>query len=163
MGKTIIQINKYGDFNKILKQMEQLPGKLEEGIAIGFAQTSAKGEQIVVKHLKNQDLGWIGLKKQTIARKKAKGHSSKTLIATTSMFQSITSMTMGNYCFIGVKRGVKNKETGEELANIAAVHEYGSIARNIKPRKLWKPSMIELRKWVQESGVFIKAIKKMIK
>lgn len=160
MGKTVININKTGDINAVLAHLQNFPKKLDEALQQGFMQVAAKGEQIVVKHLKNQDLQWLPLKKATIAAKKRKGHSNKKLIATTSMMQSITSMTVGNYSFIGVRRGSIHSETGEQLANIAAVHEYGSEARNIKPRKLWKPSMLELKKYVQESGVFVKAIKK---
>lgn len=157
-----IYINQIGDINKFLRDLQNLPKNIDAGIEQALQKTAAKGEQIAVKHIKNQDLGWIALKKATIKRKQKLGHSNKTLIATSTYIQSITSVTIGNYCFVGIRREAKSKD-GESLANIAMVHEYGSEKRGIKARKLWKPTSLELKAWVQQSGVFVKEIRKQIK
>lgn len=110
-------------------------------------QLGLKAEQKAVLHLRNQDLNWQRLSDVYLRRKnnkKGKRLSEKTLIATGSYLQSITSWATKDAVFVGVKRNVKNNE-GEDIANIAMIHEYGSTARNIPARPLWGPVMNEMQ------------------
>lgn len=165
-----ITVKKTGDYKAVVKKFEDLPMHVQQAANIALGESASKGERIAVKHIKNQDLKWAPLSKAYLRSKTKKGLSEKKLIATSSYFQAITSIVVKGHAFIGVKRGVyetqevdedgKNKSI--EIANLALIMEYGSIKRNIKPRKLWKPTMLELIKWIRDSGIFVKEIKKKI-
>lgn len=105
---------------------------------------AAKTEAIAVTHISAQDLGWKRLKAATIRRKKKKGFSTNILVETSTYFQSITSWVANDTAYIGVKRGVYEPD-GTEVANIAAIHEFGAGA--IPARPLWKPSLNEALIW----------------
>lgn len=95
-------------------------------------------------------------------RKQARGrYSNKTLIRTSTYMQSITSWAFGNTAYTGVKKTAVHKEPGQKdviLADIAMVHEYGSIARNIPARPLWGPVDKEIKAWVAETNYFAKEV-----
>lgn len=102
------------------------------------------GEKIVLGHMAKQDLNWEPLSDKYKSWKEKKGYSNKILIRTSTYFQAITGWVNDGTALIGVKRNVQNEE-GEEIANIAKIHEYGSDARNIQARPLWGPSWKEAR------------------
>jgi len=85
---------------------------------------------------------WAPLTDATLKRK---GKRNKTLIDSSSMLQSITSTVMFPNVFVGLKRGVKNKK-GDDLVPIAAVHEFGSQARNIPARPFVRPILVLIEK-----------------
>ena len=158
MGKSF-KIQKYGSTKDIANAFNNLNKAVEEGTKEALMKTGLKGEQLAVKHMKSQDLGWQPLDEKYLARKKKQGESNKVLIASTTYLQSITSVFQGNKTFVGVKRDAK-AENGESLVDIAYIHEFGSIARNITRRPLWQPVLKELRQFVKKSQIFKKSIKK---
>lgn len=162
-----ISVKKIGDFNNVIKKMEALPTAVQAGADIALRQTTLKGEQIAVKHIKNQDLGWVALNKQYLLLKFKRGLSEKIYVATSSYMQAVTSYAEKGMGWCGVKRGVYSRDSDgkniEEIANIALTLEYGSKKRNVKERPLWRPTLRELRAWIISSGVFVKAIKGAIK
>lgn len=160
MGK--MKAKHTGSFGAVIKKLKALPNNVDEAAQVALRQTILKGERIAVLHMRNQDLRWRKLKKSYKDSKIKKGLSEKTLIATSTYMQSITSFDAAGYGFVGIRRGVYDKASGMELANLALIHEYGSVSRGIKPRKLWKPTMLELKKWIKESGIFVKSIKKRL-
>jgi len=166
MGNTKFTSTTYGDWKSIVNKLEGLDKKVDEAMNVALAQTTLKGEKIAVKHIVNQDLKWRKLNKAYKKRKIALGKSEKTLISSSTYLQSITSFVAGGYGFVGVKRGVyaKSEEGKEpiEVANIALIMEYGSEKANIKPRRLWKPTLLELKSWIRDSGIFVKEIKKKL-
>lgn len=107
------------------------------------AETTRKG---VVKHLQNQDLRWEKLNKQYRERKKKRGLSTATLIATSQLMQSITTQVTSNKmsAFVGVLRSGKRRD-GEKPALIAAIHEFGSKRRKIPARPLFRPTLREVK------------------
>jgi hypothetical protein len=65
---------------------------------------------------------------------------------------------------IGVKRSVMAKDGTTELANIAAIHEFGAMSVNIRARPLWRPSLDEGMIWQvaynNPAEIFLAAMKK---
>lgn len=162
MGSTKFTSKTYGDWKAVAQKLNAMPEKVDDAMKLALSQTVLKGEKIAVMHMKNQDLRWRKLNKAYKALKVRQGKSDKILVASSTYIQSITSFTAGGYGFVGVRRGIYQKGADLELANIALIMEYGSEARGIKPRKLWKPTLMELRAWIESSGIFIKEIKKKI-
>lgn len=120
---------------------------------IVLAQLAARAEAMAVKHLRDQDLRWKKLSKKYMDRKARQGLSTKILIATSTYFQSITSQVKGDSSFAGVFRKKKEK-SGQFVADIAKVHEYGSIKRNIPPRPLWQPVYKAMKEYLVKEQLF---------
>lgn len=70
---------------------------------------------------KSNGKAWAKLKPATIRRK----GSSKPLIDTAQLRNSVSVIEKGNTIFVGVSSKVRRN--GRPLANIAAVHEYGKV------------------------------------
>lgn len=151
--------HKTGDWGKLNNLINRLPAIMSSTKQEGLAKTGLKAESIAVKHLRNQDLGWQGLKGDTLKQKLRKGQSNKTLIATTDYMQSITSFVKKDTAFAGV---VKNSMTrqGRRMVSVAAVHEFGND--NIPARPLWRPTFKETLTWIKKEKLFgEKALAKM--
>ena len=142
MAKMIEKVGRWdiaGLFTRNLRR------DIAEEMEVALKQIGSETEGLMKKFIRNQsgfsnpEAKWEPLSKAYAAyKKKTKGLSTKTLIATSSMLQSITSVASYPRVFVGVKRGAKGKE-GEELANIAAIMEYGSKSRNIPARPFIAP------------------------
>lgn len=113
---------------------KDIPIELE----VALKQVGEEGEKHMKKFIRGQLGTWLPLSPQYAQRKRNKGQSSKILLASTTMWQSITSQAVYPTVFIGVKRG-KKEENGEDVANIAAIMEFGSMARNIPARPFIQP------------------------
>ena len=66
--------------------------------------------------------------------------------------------------YAGVKKTAKGKD-GEEIADVAATHEFGSRSGGIPARPLWQPVFAETMDWFESSDsrpsiIFMKNIKK---
>tara|TARA_R110000850_G_scaffold101122_2_gene209301 strand:- start:888 stop:1364 length:477 start_codon:yes stop_codon:yes gene_type:complete len=149
-----------GDWLKvdhITKRIEQL-GK--ETMIEGLVKTGLFAEGTAKKHMSRQDLGWKALNKDYKDYKKSKGLSTNTLVATSAYFQAITSFSKGKQVNVGVKKVARDKE-GNEIANIAAIHEFGSTKRGIPARPLWKPTLDETNVWLKKNGFDKIIIKKL--
>lgn len=149
-----------GDWLKvdhITKKLEQL-GK--DTMVEGLVKTGLFAEGTAKKHMSRQDLGWKALNKEYKESKSAKGLSTNILVATSAYFQAITSFSKGKQVNVGVKKVARDKE-GNEIANIAAVHEFGSSKRNIPARPLWQPTLEETTKWLSKNGFNKIIIKKL--
>jgi len=159
-------MDKVGDWSKIGLLINNLPMELEKAQITALKHWGLKAEGLAKKHISMQDLGWKPLKPSTIATKIRAGHSENILVATSSYFQSITSWVdkseMKSYA--GVKKTAKDAD-GNVIADIAAVHEFGSVAGNIPKRELWHPTFKETMEWFMDSNsrpaiIFSKNIKK---
>ena len=144
---------KFGDWDTALRVSNNMSTVVKSSLVETMGKVTVKAERMAVKHISDQDLHWKKLSDSYLKRKKKKGLSEKTLIATSTYFQSITSKVEGFNGYTGVFKQVKNKE-GDELANIAMVLEYGSIKRNIPPRRLWSVVFSDTYKWVRNSKIF---------
>jgi len=142
----------FGDWELANSTLSTLNIRTKRGIQISLEQITLKAEKMAVKFLSDQSLKWEPLTKRYVAKKQREGLSNKILIATSSYFQAITSQVEGNVGFAGVQRKEKNKE-GQEIANIAAIHEFGSIKRNIPPRRLWSVVFEEMREFLIKENI----------
>ncbi len=153
-------MNLFG-FDNVRKVVQQIATDIENIKREPMRQLGLKGEALAKGHMRDQDLGWQSLSPKYLKRKQQskKGkrrRSEKILIDTSSYFQSITSFTTRDTVQIGVMRGVKN-EDGQEIANIAKVHEYGSTKRNIPARPLWQVVLRELNAHIVSTRPFLRS------
>lgn len=144
---------KFGDWNKAINLTSNMNTVIDRSIRTTLMQISARAEAMAVKFMSDQSLKWEPLSRKYLTQKQRKGLSTKILIATSTYFQSITSQTNGYTGFAGVLKQIRNKD-GEEIADIAQVHEYGSIGRGIPPRRLWHVVYVEMRKFIKTSRIF---------
>lgn len=159
-------MEKVGDWSKIGLFIKNLSTELEKAQLTALEHWGLKAEGTAKKHISSQDLGWKPLKPSTLATKIRAGHSDNILVATSSYFQSITSWVDKSdmKAYAGVKRTAKDAD-GNIIADIAAVHEFGSVVANIPKRELWHPTFNETTKWFMSSNsrpaiIFSKNIKK---
>lgn len=160
-------MQKFG-FDVVNNAINNLSRDIQKINLIEMQRIGLQAEKKAVMHLRNQDLNWKPLserykKRKTGERsrtrkdggqgKRLKKLSDKILIATSSYLQAITSWATKDVAYVGVKRGVKNAD-GQEIGNIAKIHEYGSIARNIPARPLWKPVYDEMQKEIRNRPSF---------
>lgn len=152
-----------GDWTKVRGVIGNLAKEMQAARDISLKQFAIRAESNAKRHMSLQDLEWKPLEPETVASKIRKRQSELILIATSTYFQSITSWTDKATAYAGVKRNVTN-EDGEEVANIAAVHEFGSKAASIPARPLWQPTFEETYEWwkknVNPVDIFTKRIEK---
>jgi len=151
------------------EQVEGLIGKLSKTFKDAQQETLKKvglfAEGKAKKHMSAQDLGWIPLKPETLKNKQRNNHSTNTLVMTSAYFQSITSWVQGDRAYAGVKKVVRNDQ-GEEIANIAKIHEFGSRKAGIPARPLWQPVFKEALEWLDNNSpeeLVIKKLRKLIR
>lgn len=143
-------VNKVGRWDIAGLMVRNLKSDITKELTIVLKQIGSQGEKRIKKYIRDQEgkaasgeLKWEDLSKAYIAYKKRKGLSSKTLISSSSMWQSITSVAVYPKVYVGIKRGAKNKD-GEDLVNIGAVMEFGSKKRDIPARPFVRPVANEL-------------------
>lgn len=137
---------KIGDWDKVRMLIFRLGDECEQAQQISLKRFGLKAEGLAKAHISNQDLGWNSLNPEYLARKIRKGYSENILVKTSSYFQSITSYVVGDTVYAGVKKIVKDKN-GVEIANIARIHEFGSLSSGIPARPLWRPTLEETVTW----------------
>lgn len=158
-----LKIFKTGEWDKVNAKINAtyLIKGIDEANELALKNVTAMGETIVVKMLQSQTLSWAPLKPATLKRKLKKGGSNKTLIDTTTYFQSITNFVKNRDGFIGVRR-ISAYKNGQEVANIAAVHEYGSKSLGIPKRPLFLPAKNLLMAWISKNKPFLTEYKKIL-
>lgn len=128
---------------------------------IVLKQIGLELEGTIVKRILSQPSEWPALNPEYLKRKVKEGKSNQMLIATSSMLNAITSNVTYPFVVAGVKRGVFNEE-GEMVAEIAAIMNFGSEARNIEPRDfLTKPDR-DMRKKIA-GGLFSRKLLEFLK
>jgi len=110
----------------------------------------------IQRGIRNQAPGgqaFAKLADSTIARK----GSSKALIDTGFLINSITQKIMADKAFVGLLRGTVNKD-GKSMVNIGAVMEYGATINHpngatiiIPPRPFLHPIMQKYRKEIEQN------------
>jgi len=157
-------IRKTGDWNKVRRNILSLPKSVPKIQREFLTQVGLKGQRIAVEKLsakRNSDIK-PPLSSEYQEQKKKQGYSNLTLVRTNTMRQAITlKVVKKDTVFFGVLRGVKHKN-GEDLVNIAKIHEFGSPSRNIPARPLWKPTLEEVKKWVEKEKILEKIALKYI-
>lgn len=134
-------MKRIGHWNKVRRITNRLQKDIKKAQGIALKRWGLLAERIAVLHISKQDLGWVPLEPKTITAKVNKGYSENILTASSTYFQSITSYVDGDTVYAGVKKDVKY-EGGGSVANIAAVHEFGT--EHIPARPLWRPTLEEV-------------------
>lgn len=151
---------KFGNWAGAMKLVSGLSGSIDNSLQKSLKQVGLKGESVVIKHIQAQDLGWKPLSIAYKRRKERQGYSNKILIRTSTLLQNIKSDVVSkSEVFVGVNRQVRDAE-GNSVADIATIMEYGSIAKNIPARPLWRPTHKELMEWIKKENIFFKNLKK---
>jgi phage gpG-like protein len=114
----------FGDWEKAIQLLENNPVK--KAVNIARKQIGVRGVSMVKKGIVDGAPGgqpFTPLLKWTKDRK----HSSKPLIDHGDLLGSITHEVVGNGdVWIGARRGVRT-QNGQDIVNIAAVHEFGTV------------------------------------
>lgn len=154
---------KFGDWDITLNLARNMAADIRRSNRIVLAQLASRAEAMAVKFVQQQNLPWKKLSDKYLARKARQGLSTKIYIATSTLFQSITSKAWDDHSFAGIFRKQKEKN-GEYVADIAKVLEYGSIKRGIPPRRLWKVVYRDMRQFLIKEKMFASsAIRQMKK
>lgn len=160
-----MSLKKIGDWAKVTTLVKNLQNDLKHAQDLSLKRFGLKAEAISVGHISKQDLPWPALKPSTTAQKVRQGFSENILVRSSLYFESITSYVISDVSYIGVRRNVKTKD-GQVLANIAAIHEFGSKSANIPARKLWEPTLRETVEWNEQNNnpveIFLDRLKKRI-
>lgn len=146
MGKNKIEMFGIGKALNIAKGLKEETRRVA---LIALRQVSLEGSKQMKKIIISQPANWSPLRDKYLRRKIAKGGSEKTLIDTSTMLQAITH-SIDEKRFIsysGVFRTEKYKN-GESVANIAAIHEFGSVSRNIPARPFVRPALKAVKAFV---------------
>jgi hypothetical protein len=139
-----------GDWKTTMKVIQRLPRSMKDS----SVKAQLRLGQLIVKkvkaHIRNQDLGWKPLKKETADAKNRYGLDDKILWGHGTYYRSITvwESGMGRAVFVGVKRNIytrtyRGRKSKIEVAQIAAIHEFSS-GRKIPKRPLWNPTIKEM-------------------
>lgn len=152
----------FGDWDAAMRLSHNLHSEIVDASKKALMIIGLKAEKIAKLHINRQDLNWQPLNKAYKARKEKQGDSNLILVKKSQYIQSITSYVVDLTAFAGVKRSAVNKE-GKEIANIAAVHEYGSPRRGIPERPLWKPTFKEVTTWIEKEKPFLRIFFKQVR
>ena len=162
-----MSLEKDGDWEKVTNLVTHLQEEMTKAQNIALKRIALYAEGKAIKHISNQDLGWEPLKASTISAKVRAGYSENILVRTSTYFQAITSYVKDDIAYAGVKITSKYANS-EEVANIAAIHEFGSNDANIPARPLWGPTLkdtvnaTKIRKDLNPTEIFLKNIKKYL-
>ncbi len=159
-------VKRTGDWNKAKAKLD---GTLGPRLAAALRQATIRNTLLLVREIqrgiRSQAPGgraFAKLADSTIARK----GSSKALIDTGFLVNSITQKIMADKAFVGLLRGTVNKD-GESMVNIGAVMEYGATINHpngatiiIPARPFLHPVMRKHRKAIEQN--YRNAIKRVL-
>jgi len=161
----MIKATKTGNWGGVTNIISNSTGDMNQLINITAKQIGLKTESLIVKRIKSQPSIWQPLSEKYLARKrnaKPTSYSNLTLIKTGTMIGSITSSYQNMKIYAGVKKTATYAD-GERVANIAAVHEYGSKARNIPARQVYRPVAAQMKRLITRDDLIGLIFKKNIK
>lgn len=166
---------KFGDWDKAGLLTSNLKKDIEYSNTLALRQLGLKTERLVVKWIQKQPSSWPALSDKYKDAKEAAGYSGLMLRRTGSLINAITSYADKKQVAVGVVRGKKHPggkgaggrdekgrfkkksagtEGGEDMANIAAIMEFGSAKRNIPPRPYLMPAYNQIRRMIVETKYF---------
>ena len=158
-------IERTGDWERVTSLVANIQKEMKKAQDVALKRWGLFAERTAIMHISKQDLGWAPLEAGTISAKVRAGYSENILVRTSTYFQSITSYVKDDVSYAGVKKTALYKG-GVEVANIAAIHEFGSDSANIPARPLWKPTFDETLQAIKTKNdfnptlIFLKNIKK---
>lgn len=161
-----MSVEKTGDWMKVARLIGNLAKEMQDAREKSLKLWGLKAEGLAKAHITAQDLSWPSLTPEYLASKLRSGKSENILVASSSYFQSITSWVQTGTVYAGVKKTAKYAD-GEEIADIAALHEFGSKSGDVPARELWQPTFKETMTWYVKSdktpaALFRKQMKKYL-
>jgi len=152
-----MSVKRFGDWDKVKARLENNPGAR---LAKAIRQATIQNALLLVREIKrgivSQAPGGVPfapLAESTIERK----GSSKALIDTGFLLNSVTQRILSDHAFVGLLRGTVNKD-GEDMVNIGAIMEYGATITMpngttivLPPRPFLHPTMEKYRDQVADN------------
>lgn len=140
-----------GDWNGALKKMDGLNEAILKNLKTATLQSSIETRDTLKKHIEDQDLPWPAHTKQYAKYKARKKKSNLKWVLTGYSLDSMTYKILKNglEAFVGMLRTGKRKD-GKPAELIGKVMEYGSVARGIKARPLFRPTWKEMKPKIQD-------------
>jgi hypothetical protein len=124
---------KTGDWKKLERMLSEAGNKLKREIKAATDKSGRLIEAAIVGRLEQQKVG-PPLSPRYLAAKVRAGYSEKILIRTATLMQNIRYQPRSwDEGYVGILRNVKSSK-GQDLVNIAAVHEFGAPGRGIPAR-----------------------------
>lgn len=156
-------------WTKAHKLGEAFPVVMRNSIRFSLLGLGKKMQQIVINHLKNQDLPWRVLNRKYRQKKLEEGFDTRIWMRTKTVRNAISVRYKKNTVTVtvdAVPMPVKSGGRRISALKVAKINEYGSLARNIPPRPLFAPSIKEALKWHAKNNlpemIFMRAIKKYL-
>lgn len=150
-------VDRFGDWDKAKAKLANNPGaRLANAIRLATIKNAILLVREIKRGIRSQAPGgkpFVELAASTILKK----GSSKALIDTGFLVNSITQRILVDRAFVGLLKGTVNKD-GEDMVNIGAVMEYGATIKHpngavivIPPRPFLHPVMEKYRDQVIEN------------
>lgn len=150
-------VKRFGDWTKARAKLTNNPGSR---LVVSLQQATIKNALLLVREIQrgivSQSPGGKPFVELAESTKQRKG-SSKALIDTGFLVNSITQKIMADKAFVGLLRTAVNKD-GESLVNIGAVMEFGATINHpngatiiIPPRPFLHPVMEKYKEEVLEN------------
>jgi len=155
-------IKRTGNWNGARRLTQNLQKEIVLANTTTLRQIGLKTERLIIKWIERQPSSWPPLSDKYKRYKSKKGYSNLMLRRTGDMINRITSYATPEMVFIGVKKNVKYKN-GEEIANVAAVMEFGSKKRNIPLRPFLSPAHSVMLRKIREERLFQKMLLENLK
>jgi phage gpG-like protein len=144
-------VERFGDWDKVRKHLD---GSLGARLTVAIRNATIRNAMLLVREIqrgvKSQSPGgqqFVELAESTIAQK----GSSKALIDTGFLLNSITQKIINDRAFVGLLR-TSVRGNGKSVANIGAIMEYGATIQHpngatiiIPPRPFLHPVMLKYR------------------
>jgi len=150
-------VERFGDWDKVKARLENNPGAR---LAKAVRQATIQNALLLVREIKrgivSQAPGGVSFTPLAESIIERKG-SSKALIDTGFLLNSVTQRILADHAFVGLLRGTVNKD-GEDMVNIGAIMEYGATITIpngttivIPPRPFLHPTMEKYRDQVADN------------
>lgn len=139
------QVELFGDWDKTKNLINGLEPTIRAGALLGQKSAADKLLKLIKKNIRENggSIGWPPVSDKYAKVKKNMGYDPNNLLVLTGLYyRNINVWNKGFTYYVGINRNVKNTKTGGKLTliQIATILEYGSVARKIKARPLWRPT-----------------------
>lgn len=155
-------MEKFGQWDLARALTNNLGRDMMDTANLGFAEVGLMAEKMAKKWIRSQPGTWAELSPEYAKRKQKKGLSNKTLIATSSMIQSISSWSNKKGAYAGLKRTVSRPDGADPIL-IGKIMEFGSVVQNIPPRATWGPVHKQMKRKIVREKLFTKFFMKKIR
>jgi phage gpG-like protein len=133
---------KTGDWAKVERMFSGIGARFKANVEAATKKNGVLLKTLVIQRFEQQGPGWAA-HKPAYAKRKAMRGREQILIDTGQLMGSISSVYVAyNEGFVGVQKGATSKG-GQDMVNLAAVHEMGSPSRNIPARPFLAPAAKE--------------------